>query len=57
MLCALAAVTLILPAMAYAGTDKGRGNDDQNNGEQKDRGIRKSGANQRTRMTLRFDLD
>ena len=32
--CALVAVTLILPALAYAGTDSGRGNNGQNNGQQ-----------------------
>jgi hypothetical protein len=37
-LCALAAATLILPAMAYAGTDNGKGNDGQNNGKQNGRG-------------------
>jgi hypothetical protein len=32
--CALVAATLILPALAYAGTDNGNGNDGQNNGNQ-----------------------
>jgi hypothetical protein len=31
---ALVAATLILPALALAGTDKGKGNDGQNNGNQ-----------------------
>jgi hypothetical protein len=31
---ALVAAALILPALAYPGTDKGKGNDDQNNGNQ-----------------------
>ena len=31
---ALVAATLILPALAHAGTDKGKGNDGQNNGNQ-----------------------
>jgi hypothetical protein len=30
--CALVAVTLILPGLAYAGRDNGKGNDGQNNG-------------------------
>ena len=34
-LCALVAATLILPALAFAGTDNGKGNDGQNNGKQK----------------------
>jgi hypothetical protein len=33
-ICALVAVSLILPALAYAGTDNGKGNDGQNNGNQ-----------------------
>jgi hypothetical protein len=32
--CALLAATLILPALAYAGTDNGNGNGGQNNGNQ-----------------------
>jgi hypothetical protein len=32
--CALLAATLILPMMAYAGTDNGKGNNGQNNGRQ-----------------------
>jgi hypothetical protein len=32
--CALIAVTLILPALAYAGTDNGKGNSGINNGNQ-----------------------
>ena len=32
--CALVAVSLILPALAYAGTDNGNGNGGQNNGNQ-----------------------
>jgi hypothetical protein len=32
--CALIAATLILPALAFAGTDHGKGNDGQNNGNQ-----------------------
>ena len=36
--CALAAATLIVPAMAFAGTDKGKGNDGQNNGNQNGKG-------------------
>jgi hypothetical protein len=32
--CALVAVSLILPALAYAGTDHGKGNNGQNNGKQ-----------------------
>jgi hypothetical protein len=35
-LCALAAATLILPALAYAGHDNGKGNDGQNNGRGND---------------------
>jgi hypothetical protein len=31
---ALVAATLILPALAHAGTDEGKGNDGQNNGNQ-----------------------
>jgi hypothetical protein len=33
-ICALVAATLILPALAYAGTDNGKGNNGQNNGKQ-----------------------
>jgi hypothetical protein len=33
-ICALVAASLILPALAYAGTDNGKGNDGQNNGNQ-----------------------
>jgi hypothetical protein len=33
-LCALVAATLILPALAFAGTDNGNGNNGQNNGNQ-----------------------
>jgi hypothetical protein len=36
-LCALVAAALILPALAYAGTDNGKGNDGQNNGNQNGR--------------------
>jgi hypothetical protein len=38
--CALAVATLILPALAQAGTDNGKGNCGQNNGNQygKDKG-------------------
>ena len=32
--CALVAVTLILPAMAFAGHNKGKGNEGENNGKQ-----------------------
>jgi hypothetical protein len=32
--CALLATTLFLPVLAYAGTDNGKGNDGQNNGNQ-----------------------
>jgi hypothetical protein len=32
--CALVAATLILPVLAFAGTDKGNGNNGQNNGNQ-----------------------
>jgi hypothetical protein len=32
--CALVAATLVLPFMAYAGTDNGKGNGGQNNGNQ-----------------------
>jgi len=32
--CALTAASLILPALAYAGTDNGKGNDGYNNGNQ-----------------------
>jgi hypothetical protein len=34
---ACVAVSLILPALAYAGTDKGKGKEGQNNGKQKGR--------------------
>jgi len=37
--CALAAAMLILPALAYAGTDNGKGNGGQNNGNQYGRNI------------------
>jgi hypothetical protein len=33
-LCAIAAITLILPALAYAGKDNGNGNGGVNNGNQ-----------------------
>jgi hypothetical protein len=33
-LCAIVAAALILPALAYAGTDNGKGNNGQNNGQQ-----------------------
>jgi hypothetical protein len=33
-ICALVAASLILPALAYAGTDNGKGNNGQNNGNQ-----------------------
>ena len=33
-ICALLAATLVLPILAYAGTDNGNGNDGQNNGQQ-----------------------
>jgi hypothetical protein len=36
--CALLAACLILPALAYAGTDNGKGNNDRNNGNQYGRG-------------------
>ena len=32
--CALVAATLILPALAHAGTDNGKGNNGQKNGDQ-----------------------
>ena len=32
--CALSAAALILPVLAFAGTDKGNGNNGQNNGNQ-----------------------
>ena len=32
-ICALVAVTLVLPALAYAGNDNGKGNDGTNNGK------------------------
>ena len=35
---ALLAATLILPALAYAGTDNGKGNNGQNNGHQYGKG-------------------
>jgi hypothetical protein len=33
-ICVSVAAALILPALTYAGTDKGNGNDGQNNGNQ-----------------------
>jgi hypothetical protein len=36
--CALVAASLILPALAYASHDNGKGNDGQNNGRGNDRG-------------------
>jgi hypothetical protein len=33
-ICALVAAALILPVLAYAGTDNGEGNNGQNNGQQ-----------------------
>jgi hypothetical protein len=36
--CALTAASLILPALAYAGTDYGKGNNGQNNGNQYGKG-------------------
>lgn len=36
--CALAAATLLLPLLAYAGTDNGKGNNGQNNGHQYGKG-------------------
>jgi hypothetical protein len=33
-ICALVAATLILPMLAYAGTDNGTGNNGKNNGKQ-----------------------
>ncbi len=36
--CALVAATLLLPALAYAGHENGKGNDDKNNGRGNDRG-------------------
>jgi hypothetical protein len=36
-LCAIAAITLTLPALAFAGTDNGKGNGGQNNGNQNGR--------------------
>ena len=36
--CVLAAVSLILPALSYAGTDMGKGNNGQNNGNQYGKG-------------------
>jgi hypothetical protein len=38
--CALAAATLILPALMYAGQDNGKGNDGENNGRGNDKGER-----------------
>jgi hypothetical protein len=38
--CALAAATLILPALTYAGHDNGKGNDGENNGRGNDKGER-----------------
>jgi len=38
-ICALVAVTLILPALAYAGHDNGKGNDGENNGRGNERQI------------------
>ena len=32
--CALLAATLVLPVLAFAGTDNGKGNNGQNNGNQ-----------------------
>ena len=37
--CALVAATLILPVLAFAGTDNGNGNNGQNNGNQYGRNI------------------
>jgi hypothetical protein len=34
-ICALVAATLILPVLAFGGTDNGKGNGGQNNGKQK----------------------
>ncbi len=39
-LCALVAAALILPALAYAGQDNGKGNDGKNNGKGNDKGER-----------------
>jgi hypothetical protein len=36
--CVLVAVTFILPALAYAGHDNGKGNDGENNGKGNDKG-------------------
>ena len=33
-ICALVAAALVLPVLAYAGTDNGKGNNGQNNGKQ-----------------------
>jgi hypothetical protein len=33
-ICALVAAALVLPVLAYAGTDNGKGNNGQNNGQQ-----------------------
>ena len=33
-MCALVALALTLPVLAYAGTDSGKGNNGQNNGKQ-----------------------
>jgi hypothetical protein len=38
--CALAAATLIFPALTYAGHDNGKGNDGENNGRGNDKGER-----------------
>jgi hypothetical protein len=35
-ICALVAAALVLPVLAYAGTDNGKGNNGQNNGHHKD---------------------
>jgi hypothetical protein len=35
---AVAVAALVLPAMAFAGTDNGKGNDGENNGKQNGRG-------------------
>ena len=35
-ICALVAVSLVLPALAYAGSDNGKGNDGTNNGKGND---------------------
>jgi hypothetical protein len=36
-LCTLLGASLVLPILAYAGTDHGKGNDDYNNGKQNGR--------------------